>query len=205
MEKKHYIYIGIGLLIIGIITIIVRMYNKPPLLEEEPVKQNKPVVKPVVNDTYPLHKGSTGANVVRLQKALNKNGATLTADGAFGSLTTAELKKQTGKETVTLDELAAIESKGPTVLTSVSTKKEVEDLAVDVKTDIDTTHFTGRSEEYPWKEVSVLSNENLAYLADYYLRVYNVKLFKAVDDATFNAFSNVDTKILNRLRAIKKA
>jgi hypothetical protein len=44
------------------------------------------------NDDFPLKKGSRGARVTQLQQALIKKGATIKADGKFGTATQAALK-----------------------------------------------------------------------------------------------------------------
>ncbi len=209
LTKKHYIYAGLAIVILVIIIAVVKRMNAAKAAVA-PVVSTPAAYSQASTDTFPLHAGSVGNNVKRLQTALNKNGGTLTVDGADGSKTTAELLKQTGKETISLDELVKLETDGPTVVsttasgTVISAKADVEVLAVDVKTDIDKNYIVGRREEYPWTAVAALSNENLIYLADYYQRVYGVSLYKAVDDAYFNPVTSIDGKILNRLRALGK-
>jgi len=67
------------------------------------------------SQSFPLKRGSAGANVIRLQNALKKcNSSHLPrygVDGKFGSETETALKSETGKTTITEAELTALEQK----------------------------------------------------------------------------------------------
>jgi len=52
------------------------------------------------NDNYPMQKGSKGNRVIQLQLFLNRAGAGLTADGAFGAKTESALKSLYGQTSV---------------------------------------------------------------------------------------------------------
>lgn len=106
--------------------LIVRQLTKK---ESEPT----PIVDPVLggggsggattevgNDSFPLQKGSSGTNVIRLQNAIVKIDANLLrrygVDGKFGSETESAVVKLTGSKTVTSNQLIDLErraSAGP--------------------------------------------------------------------------------------------
>ena len=66
--------------------------------------KRKSNTRTVANDNFPLKRGSKGSRVIKLQEALIKNGASIKADGIFGSATQSALKAQ--GYNITVDEAA---------------------------------------------------------------------------------------------------
>jgi hypothetical protein len=119
-------YVLFGLPVAVGIYLIVRQFRKPK--DENPVIPTPPIggggsgsggsgsgggSGSSRNDNFPLKKGSYGSNVRRLQNALLKlNSSALPrygADSDFGSETEAALVAQTGKSTITQEELTRLE------------------------------------------------------------------------------------------------
>lgn len=104
-KKKIMIVGGTGL-VIGLIGFGVYWFffreGESATTSFQPFKAKpKPAVK---KNPFPLRKGSRGAEVSKLQKALNRKlrppMSQLVVDGIFGSKTLAALKRVTGKEQV---------------------------------------------------------------------------------------------------------
>lgn len=58
------------------------------------------------DDSFPLQHGSCGENVIKHQRWLNKNGASIKEDRAFGDETLAVTKKKLGKSKVLKSDIA---------------------------------------------------------------------------------------------------
>jgi hypothetical protein len=105
MEKNTKKIIAGALAVLGIY-LIYRYYKKPKDATSTTPVEPPPVYVPSTDpkDSYPLKKGSKGANVESLQKLLLKIDSTLLpkfgADGDFGSETEAAVKKLLNKVTV---------------------------------------------------------------------------------------------------------
>lgn len=94
--KKILLWGSIAVVIIGGTYLMVKNYRKrnPKRLDADidtaPLPDPKKIIEetaPVSADSFPLKKGSSGDNVMYLQRALNKLGASLTVDGKFGNKT----------------------------------------------------------------------------------------------------------------------
>lgn len=114
-------------ILVGVYLIVRQLTKKEPQTRPTPVDpvlggggSGGGATSEVSNDSFPLQKGSSGTNVIRLQNAIVKIDANLLrrygVDGKFGSETESAVVKLLGSKTVTSNQLIDLErraSAGP--------------------------------------------------------------------------------------------